>query len=74
MKCEACRRPLKRFTVSNTGADGEVYGWGPVCARAVTVRKAREVRREVPWRRGGTVVPSRDGRQVDWVNEAATAA
>lgn len=69
MKCEACGRALKKFTVSNTAPDGEVYGWGPVCAKEVTVRKARAVKREAPWRRGRTVVPSRDVRQVDWVNE-----
>lgn len=73
MKCEACGRALKKFTVCNTGPDGEVYGWGPVCAKEVTVRKVREIKREVPWRRGRTVVPSRDVRQVDWVNEAAQA-
>lgn len=70
MKCEACGRALTKFAAENTGPDGVVYGWGPVCAKAVIVRKKREVKAEVPWRRGSTKVPARDSRQVDWVNEA----
>lgn len=74
LRCHACDKPLKRYAVSNVGTDGVEYGWGPVCGKDVIVRKKREVKAEVPRRRGTTKVPARDPRQVDWVNEAAVAA
>lgn len=74
LRCHACDKPLLRYFVSNTGADGVPYGYGPKCGAAFIVRKKREVRAEVSWRRGSSRVPVRDVRQVDWVNEAAQAA
>jgi hypothetical protein len=70
LRCHACGRAVKRYAASNTGADGTVYGWGPVCAREVVVRAKRQVRAEVVWRRGKTRVPARDPRQADWITEA----
>lgn len=40
MKCIACGRRLEKYTVSIPSKDG-LIGWGPVCARAVTIRPAR---------------------------------
>ena len=40
MRCLACDRPLTKFAVSIPTRDG-VRGWGPVCAKAVTIRKTR---------------------------------
>lgn len=74
LRCHACDKPLLRYAVSNKGADGVEYGWGPKCGRDVIVRKKREVKAEVPWRRASVRVPVRDSRQLDWINEAAVAA
>ncbi len=71
LRCHACDKPLKRYAVSNVGADGQVYGFGPVCARSVIVRKKREAKAE---RRVTTKVPARDTHTRDWINEAAMAA
>jgi hypothetical protein len=60
--------------VSNVGADGVEYGYGPKCGAAFIVRKRKQVKAEPSWRRGTTRVPQRDERQVDWVNDAAMAA
>ena len=40
MRCLACNRALTKFTVSIPTRDGE-RGWGPSCARRVTIRKTR---------------------------------
>ena len=40
MRCLACDRALTRFAVSIPTRDG-IRGWGPVCAKAVTIRKTR---------------------------------
>jgi hypothetical protein len=69
LRCHACKKPLLRYAVSNIGADGVEYGWGPKCGQALVVRKKREVKAEVPWRRGTTKVPARDPHTRDWINE-----
>ena len=69
LRCHACDKPLLRYAVSNTGADGVEYGWGPKCGRDVIVRKRREAKSK-----GTRSVPARDPYTRDWVNEAAVAA
>jgi hypothetical protein len=70
LRCHACKKPLLRYAVSNIGADGVEYGWGPVCSQALVVRKKRKA--EVA--RVTTKVPARDPHTRDWINEAAMAA
>jgi len=67
LRCHACDKPLKRYAVSNTGTDGEVYGWGPVCGKDVMVRKKREGKADV--RRVATRGHARDLHTRDWINE-----
>ncbi len=66
LRCHACDKPLKRYAVSNVGADGVEYGWGPKCGKDVIVRKKRQAKAE---RRGTTKVPARDPHTRDWINE-----
>ena len=40
MRCLACNRALTKFAVSIPTRDG-IRGWGPHCAKAVTIRKTR---------------------------------
>lgn len=66
LRCHSCRRRLVRYAVSNTGADGIEYGWGPVCSRAVLVTASRRERLRVAVRR--------DRLTRDWVNEQRVGA
>lgn len=69
LRCQACDKPLLRFAVAVKASDGTEYGWGPVCARAVVVRKRKQTKP-----RAAASVPARDPYTRDWVNEAAVAA
>ena len=66
LHCHACSRRLVRYAVSNFGADGVEYGWGPVCAKAVLVTASRAERPRVAVRR--------DRLTRDWVNEQRAGA
>lgn len=72
MKCEACGRALKKFAVEIRGADGVAWGFGPVCAKAVTVSPTRSDK-GATWAERARPV-QRDTLTRDWVNEAAQAA
>ncbi len=69
LRCTACGRALVRFAVSNVGTDGVEYGWGPTCGRSVVVKAKR--RQSASRRARHASLPSRDPRQLDWVEEAA---
>ena len=75
LRCTACNRVLLRFCVSNIGADGVEYGWGPKCADRHVVVRPGEGRK-----RGKTFASYRpkarrgDPRQLDWVETAAMPA
>ena len=66
MKCIACGRLLKAYTVSIETPEGRL-GWGPVCALRVTVRKGRGLAQPVVRRREVRVDP----RQCELFGAAA---
>ena len=73
LRCYACEKPLKRYAVSNVGADGVEYGWGPKCGRDVIVRRKRQVEAGWPWKVPTAKAPARDPHTRDWINETAQA-
>jgi hypothetical protein len=68
LRCLRCNRPLVRFAASIQTRDG-LLGWGPDCAKTVTVTPARPVRGPRAELRQRPL--PRDPRQLDWVEEAA---
>lgn len=66
LRCQACDKPLLRFAAAVKARDGTEYGWGPKCARAVVVRKRKQVKP-----RAAASVSARDAYTRDWVNEVA---
>jgi len=65
LRCHACKKPLLRFAVSNIGADGVEYGFGPVCAKPFLIRQRTTTPRAVV----RSHRPAYDTRQVDWLRE-----
>lgn len=72
MRCERCRRALKRFAVEIPTPQGAI-GWGPDCAAYVTIRRSRS---GLPL--SFSTHPARRSRprrpnpaQVDWVGFAS---
>jgi hypothetical protein len=68
LRCHACDKPLIRYAVSNVGADGVEYGFGPKCGAALLVRKRK---RAAPAHVYRPPVPARDQHTRDWINEVA---
>lgn len=71
LRCQACKKPLVRFAVSNVGSDGVEYGFGPKCGAAFVIRKRRKNKPQVAPRGNFS---GRDMHTRDWINEAAVAA
>ncbi len=72
MRCVACGRALTKFAITIPTREGLV-GWGPVCAKRVTIRPTRTKYPVIEVADKKPKPVRRDQLTRDWIEEARPA-